>query len=650
MGQNMCGLIAAQLSRAWLSEEKLNTALATISHRGPDGSASWFSHDRRTVLGHVRLSIIGLDNGTQPIGHDRSDLNLVVNGEFYGYKAIREQLRKQGYRFLTDSDSEIALHLYDEHGLSFTKHLRGEFALVLADRRSGELIAVRDRFGIKPLFYALVGGDVIFASEIKALLALGVPARWDRAAVMSEFSHLRSSASMFENIHQVPPGCAAIAKNGAVRIARYWETNYPTAAVLAEDGRSEKEVVAGFRAVLEDSVAERLTADVEVACYLSGGLDSSAVLGLAQARLSRPIRAFTIAFEGAYDESPLAERTAAFTGSNYVPVPVAPRDLADALSDAIWHSEKPIFNANTVAKFLLSRAVRDAGIKVVFTGEGSDEMLAGYPMERRDNMLFGGDYRTEAERQAAIDAMLAANPLSRPLMFPSGEQAHGVELIQQAIGFCPTWIGNMSVMFLKQANLMRPDAAGDRAADAPYRAFLSELDVPGRIAGRDPVNVSLYLWQKTMLINFILTVLADRMEMAHSIEGRVPFLDHHVAEYSVGLPIRYKIRGPTEKYILREAAREVITDELYHRQKHPFIAPPLAKEKSGVKVDPLRARCEGILRASQFADQPFFDPAKTSAWLDSLTDADSATVEQSSPDLLRMASFSLMQQRFGIAG
>ena len=190
-----------------------------------------------------------------------------------------------------------------------------------------------------------------------------------------ELSHMRSNASMFENIHQVPPGCAAIAKNGAVRIERYWDNAYPSATQLANDRRSEADVVAGFRTVLDDAVAERLTADVEVACYLSGGLDSSAVLGLAQARLKRPIRAFTIAFEGAYDESPLARRTAAFTGSNYVPVPVAPRDLADALSDSVWHAEKPIFNGNSVAKFLLSRAVQPYELVV---NEVRKDLIVGY--------------------------------------------------------------------------------------------------------------------------------------------------------------------------------------------------------------------------------------------------------------------------------
>ena len=407
----MCGFIAAQLATPWLTSERLATALATIAHRGPDGSASWFSPDRLSALGHVRLSIIGLSNGDQPIGHARGDLNLVVNGEFYGFKAIRENLRAKGYHFITESDSEIALHLYDEYGMAFTDHLRGEFAAVLADRRSGELIAVRDRFGIKPLFYAIHNGDVLFASEIKALLALGVPARWDHAAVLADMAHVRTNSSMFADIHQVPPGCVAIAKDGNLQIRRYWSQDYPTAAVLGEESRSEAEIVEGFRAVLDDAVNERLTADVEVACYLSGGLDSSAVLGLAQAKLDRPIRAFTIKFEGEWDESPLARRTAEFTGSNYVEVPVSPRDMADALEDTVWHGEKPIFNANSAAKFLLSKAVRDAGIKVVFTGEGADEMLAGYPGERRDTILYSGQHASGAARQASIDRLIAATTL-----------------------------------------------------------------------------------------------------------------------------------------------------------------------------------------------------------------------------------------------
>lgn len=643
----MCGFIAAQLATPWLTPERLALALATIAHRGPDGSADWFAPDRLTALGHVRLSIIGLNNGDQPIGHARGDLNLVVNGEFYGYKKIREDLRAKGYRFVTDSDSEIALHLYDDYGMGFTEHLRGEFAAVLNDRRSGEMIAIRDRFGIKPLFYAIHNGDVLFASEIKALLALGVPARWDHASVLSDMANLRTNSSMFADIHQVPPGCVAIAKGGKVQISRYWSQDYPTSAALRSDTRSEADVVAGFRAVLDDAVAERLTADVEVACYLSGGLDSSAVLGLAQARLDRPIRAFTIKFEGEWDESPLAQRTAAFTGSNYVEVPVSPHDMADALEDTIWHGERPIFNANAAAKFLLSKAVRDAGIKVVFTGEGSDEILAGYPNERRDNILFGGDHGNDAARQASIDSLVAANPLTKSLFFPAEPPAPGTRLLTAGIGHCPSWIESMSRMYVGSTDLMRSDFSGGGDLDAPYRRLVRELDIPQAFAGRDAVNIGLLSWQHTLLINFILTVLGDRMEMAHSVEGRVPFLDHRVAEFAAGLPIGFKIRETTEKFVLREATRDVITPELYARQKHPFMAPPAAR--SGGVADPLRQLCEDIIRSRSFDDQPFFDPAKARALLDEMTASDIPTSVATSGLLLRIATFSIMQQRFGIS-
>lgn len=645
----MCGLIAAQLTKPWLQQERLETALATIAHRGPDGSATWFSDDRRTIMGHVRLSIIGLNNGDQPLRHARGDLNAVVNGEFYGYKAIREKLRAQGYRFITESDSEIALHLYDEYGPRFVDHLRGEFAVVISDRISGEMIAVRDRFGIKPLFYAQMNGEIFFASEIKALLALGIPARWDAAGVMSELASVRGHATMFENIRQVPPGYVLIAKDGNIRIDQYWDNVYPTESALAGDKRSESELVSGFRSVLDDAVSDRLTADVEVACYLSGGLDSSAVLGLAQAKLDRPIRAFTIAFEGGFDESPLAERTAAFTGSNYEPIPVSPQDLGDALSDTIWHAEKPIFNANSVAKFLLSRAVRDAGIKVVFTGEGADEMLAGYIFERRDLMLYGGGYKSEGDRQAAIAALIERNPLSKSIMFPAGANASGCERVRQAIGFCPSWIESISKQFVHLSGFMRADAPGATDLEKPYETMLSELDLPGRLLGRDAVNASLYTWQKTMMINFILTVLADRMEMAHSIEGRVPFLDHHVAEYTAGLPIDYKIRETTEKYILREATKDVITPELYGRQKHPFLAPPMRKSQAAKTNDPLLQHCEDVIRSAAFADQPFFEPKKARDFMDSVGKMESAAADEASPLILRMATMSLMQQRFEIS-
>jgi len=250
-----------------------------------------------------------------------------VNGELYGYRVIRDRLRAEGCPFKTESDSEIALHLYLREGMTLGRHLRGEFAAVIADRRNGAMLAIRDRFGIKPLFYTAHEGNVYFASEVKALLALGVPARWNREAVLQECFHFRPhSHSIFDGIYTVPPGHYAIAQRGEVSVYPYWDLVFPTAAEIAADDRTDAEVVAGFRDVLDDAVRERLIADVEVASYLSGGIDSCSVLGLAQLHMDRPIRAFTLCFEdAAYDESEFARRPSARArASTRCPCPRAP--------------------------------------------------------------------------------------------------------------------------------------------------------------------------------------------------------------------------------------------------------------------------------------------------------------------------------------
>ncbi|HEX4103784.1 MAG: asparagine synthase (glutamine-hydrolyzing) [Pseudonocardiaceae bacterium] len=557
----MCGLIGALLTEPSLTAERIAGALATIAHRGPDHTGWWCSPDRRTVLGHVRLSIIGLDNGSQPLASADGEVRCVVNGELYGYRAIRSALKAEGRHFASDSDSEIALHLYEKLGGDFVHQLRGEFAVVIADQRRRSLIAVRDRFGIKPLFYTVQGGDVLVASEIKALLALGAPARWDAAAFFAECHNVRTAdRTLFAGIRAVPPGCALVARDGQVEIRPYWDTDYPSREVLAADGRSEADIVSGFREVLDNAVADRLVADVEVASYLSGGIDSSAVLGLAQGKANRPIRAFTIVFgEKLYNEERLAQQTAELLGATFVPVPISQRDLAEAFPDALWHAETLVFNGHGVAKYLLSRTVRDAGIKVVFTGEGADEILGGYAPFRRDVLL----HNTEQQPQDDIEKLLA------------------------------------------------------------------ELDATNT---------------RTVLPTFILTVLGDRMEMAHSVEGRVPFLDHHVAEYAAQVPVHHKIRGLREKHVLREAVRHCVLPEVYDRQKHPFMSPP-ARDID----DALAVFCQDTLRSRSVEDQPFFNPCRIRGLMDQVAAMEPADRAAFEGVVLRIVSTCILQQRFGLA-
>ncbi len=431
----MCGIFAA-MTRRGLAPERRDAALRSLQHRGPDGSGSWTSRDGRWTLGHTRLSIIGLNNGEQPMTSPDGAVHLVVNGEFYGYREIRDRLRASGYRFSTESDSEIALHLYDERGMQAASELRGEFAVIIADERQQAMIAIRDRFGIKPLYYSIVNGEVFFASEIKALLAMGVPAAWDLEGATGGAGRSHEKTE-FAGISTVPQGCYAIARHGDVRIYPYWDWEIPTAEEMKRDTRSEAEVVEDFRTVLLDSVRQRLIADVEVASYLSGGIDSCAVLGLAQQSMGRPIRAFTLTFENPlYDEASIAEAQARHVGASYHPIPITGREIADAYPDAVWHSETQMFNGHGVAKYLLSRAVRDAGIKVVFTGEGADEMLGGYPYFRAD-ALSGNPSLSAAERSALMDQMLGANSATRALLMPTQVNNPEMKAIERRLGWLP---------------------------------------------------------------------------------------------------------------------------------------------------------------------------------------------------------------------
>ena len=641
----MCGFVAGLL-RNDFDAKKLDRALEVLHHRGPDATGRWVSPDRRMFLGHTRLSIIGLGNGSQPMADASGEVQLVVNGEFYGYRAIRERLRAEGCEFRTDSDSEIALHLYLREGMNLARHLRGEFAGVIADRRNGAMFAFRDRFGIKPLFYAVHEGDVFFASEIKALLALGVPARWNLEAMFQEVFMFRPhSRTLFEGIYTVPPGHYAVCQRGEVSLYPYWDMEFPTAEELAADDRSDAEVIAGFRAVLDDAVRERLVADVEVASYLSGGIDSCAVLGLAQRHMDRPIRAFTLAFDDAlYDESALAREQAARSGASFHPIPVTSRSLADAFSDAVWHAETTFVNGHGVAKYLLSRAVRDAGIKVVFTGEGSDEMLGGYAHFRRDVLLYNSGRQDPETVKRLLAEMRASNQAVPMLVGNDDPPIPELATVERRLGWIPSWIKAMSVMGQKSQGLFSQDMLAFIAGRNPYEVGLSRLPIEARVKGRDPLNQSLYLNNKIHLPNFILTFLSDRMEMAHSIEGRVPFLDHRLAEFAAHVPIHLKINGMREKHVLREATRDVLIEKVYNREKHPFTTPPT---KFGVD-DPMRELFADVFASSLLDDQPVFDPAKIRGLFQLLPQLPADQRVGVDGMMIRALSLTLLHQRFGM--
>lgn len=641
----MCGIVAFFSRREPITRAVVERATESLYHRGPDGQRHWISSDQRVALGHARLSIIDLATGDQPITSEDEQRRIVVNGEFYGYEAVQQELEKSGHRLRTRSDSEIALHLYEDLGPQCLHRLRGEFAFVLWDATNRMMFAGRDRFGIKPLFYAFHGDTLYFASEVKALFAAGVPARWDAESVSHavEFGG-HQVRTLYHGVFQVPPGHYLLATDKHFQIHQYWDFNYPKAG---HDGqqRSDADYAAEFRYALEEAVRIRLRADVPVGCYLSGGLDSCAVLGLAARHHPDPIRAFTLTFDrGDYDEEAEAKEMAARAGAEFFPIPIRQDDLADHFADAIRQSETFCINAHGVAKYLLSRAVRDAGYKVVLTGEGSDEILGGYAHFRRDMLL----YNKEGQDPAAVSALLKdlerLNPVSRGLLLPHGE-ALPLENVKRLLGFVPSWIETFSARSGKMRGLLNEGFLQRFGQREGYHALFSDLDVRGQLAGRDPVHQSLYLWSKTLLPNYILTVLGDRMEMAHSLEGRVPFLDHHLVEVIRSQPVTQKIRGTTEKYVLRESVRDVITDTVYRRQKHPFLSPPATLNPR----EKLHTLVQDTLRGPALASIPFFDQEKIIGLLDSLNTMDEGARVAYDQILMSLVSACILQESFHLA-
>lgn len=642
----MCAIVAMFSERQPVSVEALQHATRQLNHRGPDGQRQWIAPDHRVGLGHARLSIIDLTGGDQPIANEDESLLIVVNGEFYDYERIQRELEERGHRLRTRSDSEVALHLYEEFGTQCLHHLRGEFAFALWDEPNRTLFAARDRFGIKPLFFAWHKGVLILASEVKALFAAGVPRRWDHASFYQAASLLvpQQDRSLFAGVQQVPPGHYLLATPGHLQIVRYWDFDY--APAQGQPTRtSDAEYAEAFRDAFDEAVRLRLRADVPVGCYLSGGIDSCAVLGLAAQHRRDPIRAFTLRFDRSeYDEGAIAEEMAARVGAEFHPIPIRQTDLADQFSDAIWHSETLCINGHGVAKFMLSRAVRDAGYKVVLTGEGSDEILGGYPHFRRDMLLYDSAGQDPETVQRLLDELRQTNPVSRGLLLPDGE-AIASESVQRLLGFAPSWMEAYGTIAFKLHALFSEDFALRFAAHDPYRTLLNGLDVRGQLSGRPPVHQSLYLWAKTHLPNYVLAMLGDRMEMAHSIEGRVPFLDHHVVELVRRLPVAQKIRGMTEKYVLREAARPLLTDTVYRRHKHPFTSPPVALSPN----ERLHALLQDTLRGPVLASLPFYDQKKVVALLDRLPAMDAGARTAVDPALMMLLSACVLQERFRLA-
>ncbi|KAL2024234.1 hypothetical protein VTK56DRAFT_9390 [Thermocarpiscus australiensis] len=605
---------------------KLGKSLDLIAHRGPDAKGIWINSDASVGLAHNRLSINDLTpQATQPHHSPDGAIHAVINGELYDDgDALRTRLAAEhGYVFSSRADTELAVALYAAYGApAFLDHLRGEFALVLYDERDGTVIAARDRFGIKPLFWTIVGRGadrrLLIAAEAKAFLALDWEPEWDVGAIV-EGVWQSGERTLFKGVQKILPGCwMEVKANGEMAQRRYWDLEYRDKR--EPETRSIDEMVLGVRQHLTEAIRLRLRADVPIGIYLSGGIDSSLVAGIVthlvreegirignQDATSR-ICCFSIQFPGEakFDESDVAERTANWLGVQILKKRMDEATLAENFADSAYHCEHHNMDLNSVGKFVLSTVPRENGFKVVLTGEGSDEHFAGYP-------FFVADLLREPDLSMP-DSELAKNAeLRQDLLHRTEEELQQMAgrgagaFFMHGLEDCEAYRAVNNVRVFAWTHIWQPTLplfapwVRDKWAGTDCRlASVGEMprEAIEKIRNKwHPMHSSQYLWSKTLLANNLLTCLGDRTEMAHSIEARPPFLDHVLSEYVNGLPPSTKLayrpdqvneereggmpwdeRGSatavlSEKWILREAGKPFITQELYERKKHPYVAP-----------------------------------------------------------------------------
>lgn len=555
-----------------VAEAPLRAMVQAIHHRGPDGVG--FHVEPQVGFGHARLSIIDLAGGAQPLANEDDSVWITYNGEVFNYLELREWLLARGHTFKTHSDTEVIVHLYEELGDKFVEQLNGQFAFAIWDRRKGRMVLVRDRTGILPLYFADVPGGIAFASEVKALLA----SRWiepqlDPTALDELFTFWAPVAprTIFRNVSQVPPGHMLIVSSGQRRLQPYWSWNFPEQG--AHRRAPESQLRGELRSALSEATQLRLRADVPVGAYLSGGLDSSALVALLKEKVPDTLHTFSIGFDDVgLDESGYQQQVAAWLNTQHHAMQCTHDDIARTFPMAIRHAESPVLRTAPAPMRLLSASVRDAGIKVVLTGEGADEVFGGYDIFKESKVRqFWARNTNSAWRPALLKRLYPYLDLTSAQSAAYLREFFGVGLDNPAdpcFSHLPRWATTA------QCKLFFADEWRAQMEGGAIERFRAQL--PKEMAQWHPFNRSEYVEARTLLPSYLLSFQGDRMLMASSIEGRFPFLDHHVIEFANRLHPSYKMRVLREKHLLKDTMAPSLPPEIINRHKQPYRAPDAA--------------------------------------------------------------------------
>jgi asparagine synthase (glutamine-hydrolysing) len=570
----MCG-IAGLLSARGEAETRARVSkmTAALDHRGPDGRG--IHVEPGIALGHTRLSIIDIAGGHQPMCNADQSLTITFNGEIFNYIELRAKLEARGQRFRTRSDTEVILRLYETYGEACVDHLNGDFAFSIWDRRKQKLMLARDRMGVRPLFYTQHRGEFHFASEVKALLAVpGITAELDPIALDQIFTLWVPLAprTPFKGICELPPGHVLVADRRGVRSRAYWRLEYPDFDARAPtDRRASRDIAENLADLLIDATRIRLRADVPVGAYLSGGLDSSIITAAVKRIAPTRLRTFSVAFEdGEFDESAFQQQMVKALQTDHEGATISGAMIGESFPDVVRHTERPILRTAPAPLFALSKLVRERGYKVVLTGEGADEVFAGYDIFKEAKLRRFCARQPGSQRRALLFRRLY--PYLPGLQNQS--QAYLEAFFNVGLGSTDDPLHSHLPRF-RTTGGAKVFFSGALKAELKGYDALEELrdSLPAEFGRWHPLSQAQYLEAAHLLPGYILSSQGDRMAMAHSVEGRFPFLDHRLVEFAASIPPEQKIRGLREKHILREAMRELLPPEIGDRPKQPYRAP-----------------------------------------------------------------------------
>ena len=618
----------------------LKRMVSSLRHRGPDEFGIYRASD--VGLGSARLSILDLKGGLQPIHNEDRSIWTVFNGEIFNYAELRAELISQGHSFYTLSDTEVIVHLYEEHGAAFLEKLNGQFAIAVWDLRNKRLLLARDRLGIRPLYYTLVEGRLVFASEVKAIfLDDRVKREIDVRGLDQVFTFWATHAprTIFENIHQLPPGHVLTASDGEIRTQPFWQLSFPEKGWAPE--KSEAYYVEALRDLLIDSTRLQVRADVPVGVYLSGGIDSSAIAALVKHHTDAPLRTFSVSFtDGFYDESVYQQEMVDRLQSDHYAVRCAAADIGQAFPQAVWHMEAPVLRTAPAPLFLLSRLVRETDVKVILTGEGADELFLGYDLYRENKLRRAWARNPKASRRTILFQKLYPYLTLSQVRSQSYLEAFlgtGLtELDQPHYSHMVTWNATA-----RTKRFYSPDVRSMLAGYDCIEEFNARL--PGQFRQWHFQSQAQYIDSELLLAGYLLASQGDRMAMAHSVEGRFPYLDHRVVEFAAAIPPRLKLKVMNEKHILKKCMEQYVPSSIRNRAKRAYRAPNIDSFVSGGR--PLDYVTE-LLSTPSLVESGYFNPELVQKLVQKCLGKTSVMGEADNMAFVGILSFELLRRHF----